>query len=117
LPEIGAEPEAQAGPLVRGSAAGTIAVVSADRGLRQRLASSLAALRWQVSEAQGGAEAMMRLGERGCEAMLLDTWLPDLEAAESADHVRHVLERAAIFAGECPEIAAADVRYRRKARA
>jgi transcriptional regulator of acetoin/glycerol metabolism len=31
---------------------------------------------------------MMRLGERGCEAMLLDTWLPDLEAAEFADHVR-----------------------------
>jgi DNA-binding NtrC family response regulator len=73
---------------LRGGAAGTVIVVSADRGLRQRLASGLAALRWQVREANGGAEAMLRLGACGCEAMLLDTWLPDLEAAEFADHVR-----------------------------
>lgn len=63
-------------------------VVSPDPDLRQRLASSLAGMRWKVREAAGGAEAMLLLEERGAEAMLLDHWLPDLEVEEFTEDVR-----------------------------
>jgi len=66
----------------------TALVVSAEAGLRQRLAESLQGLRWRVREAAGGAEAMLCLEESACEAMLLDGWLPDLEVGEFAAHVR-----------------------------
>ncbi len=66
----------------------SVVVVSADVRLRERLASSLSGLRWRVLEAAGGAEAMMRLEARGCEAMLIDNWLPDLEVHEFTAYVR-----------------------------
>jgi DNA-binding NtrC family response regulator len=66
----------------------TAVVVSADAGLRRRLVKSLEGLRWRVREANGGAEAMLCLEERGSEAMLVDCWLPDLEANEFAAQVR-----------------------------
>jgi DNA-binding NtrC family response regulator len=66
----------------------TAMVVSADAGLRQRLGASLAAQRWRVLEAAGGAQAMEQMEARGVEAMLVDDWLPDLEVGEFAAHVR-----------------------------
>ena len=66
----------------------TVVVVSPDARLRQRLASSLAGLRWWVREASGGAQAMMLLGEQGAEAMVVDHWLPDLEVGEFAEQAR-----------------------------
>ena len=71
-----------------GAAVRTAVVVSADAGLRKRLASSLKGLRWRVREAGGGAEAMLRLEEGACEAMLIDGWLPDLEVREFTAQVR-----------------------------
>jgi DNA-binding NtrC family response regulator len=66
----------------------TVIVVSGDQGLRQGLAGRLADLRWQVREASGGAQAMLLLEECGSEAMLLDSWLADLEVSEFAGQVR-----------------------------
>src|ERR1035438_5465726 len=66
----------------------TVVVVSPDARLRQRLASSLAGLRWWVREARGGAQAMMLLGEQGAEAMVVDHWLPDLEVGEFGEQAR-----------------------------
>jgi DNA-binding NtrC family response regulator len=66
----------------------SVVVVSVDAGLRQRLAAILSASRWNVREAQGGAEAMMHLDAHGSEAMVIDSWLPDLEVGEFAAHVR-----------------------------
>jgi DNA-binding NtrC family response regulator len=66
----------------------TAMVVSADAGLRQRLGARLAAQRWRVLEAAGGAQAMEQMETHGAEAMLVDDWLPDLEAGEFAAHVR-----------------------------
>ncbi len=57
-------------------------VVSSDEGVRQRLATSLRALRWEVREAAGGAEAMGLLDVQAPAALLLDDWLPDLEVGE-----------------------------------
>jgi DNA-binding NtrC family response regulator len=72
----------------RNVAARSVVVVSTDTGLRQRLAVILAESRWQVCEAQGGAEAMLHLESQHCVAMLIDSWLPDLEVGEFAAHVR-----------------------------
>jgi DNA-binding NtrC family response regulator len=66
----------------------TVVLASADAGLRQRLRSSLTGLRWQVREAAGGAEAMAQLEDTRSEALLVDSWLPDLEVGEFATVIR-----------------------------
>jgi DNA-binding NtrC family response regulator len=66
----------------------TVVLASADAGLRQRLRRSLTGLRWQVREATGGAEAMAQLETSRPEALLVDSWLPDLEVGEFAGQVR-----------------------------
>ncbi|HXC94792.1 MAG TPA: sigma-54 dependent transcriptional regulator [Edaphobacter sp.] len=66
----------------------TVVLASADAGLRQRLRSSLTGLRWQVREAAGGAEAMAQLEDARSEALLVDSWLPDLEVGEFATVIR-----------------------------
>ena len=60
----------------------SVVVASADADLRQRLSRSLTGLRWTVSEAAGGAEAMALIESERPEALLVDSWLPDLEAGE-----------------------------------
>jgi DNA-binding NtrC family response regulator len=70
------------------AAARTVVLASADIGLRQKLKKSLTELRWQVREASGGAEAMAQLEESRAEALLVDSWLPDLEVGEFASVVR-----------------------------
>jgi len=66
----------------------TVVLASADAGLRQRLRTSLVGLRWQVREAGGGAEAMAQLEDSRSEALLVDSWLPDLEVGEFASVIR-----------------------------
>ena len=66
----------------------TVVLASADAGLRQRLKASLTGLRWQVREAGGGAEAMAQLDASQPEALLVDSWLPDLEVGEFAEQIR-----------------------------
>ena len=66
----------------------TVVLASADAGLRERLRASLVGLRWQVREATGGAEAMAQLEASESEALLVDSWLPDLEVGEFASVVR-----------------------------
>ncbi|HZY60989.1 MAG TPA: sigma-54 dependent transcriptional regulator [Edaphobacter sp.] len=70
------------------AAARTVVLASADAGLRERLRQSLTGLRWQVHEAAGGAEAMAQLEDTHPEALLVDSWLPDLEVGEFAGYVR-----------------------------
>jgi transcriptional regulator with GAF, ATPase, and Fis domain len=59
-----------------------VILATADIPLRQRLRDELVQLRWTVFEAGGGAEAMALALEQSPEAMLVDGWLPDLEAVE-----------------------------------
>lgn len=60
----------------------SVVVASADAELRQRLNHCLTGLRWTVREARGGAEAMALVERERPEALLVDSWLPDLEAGE-----------------------------------
>jgi DNA-binding NtrC family response regulator len=70
------------------AAARTVLLASADADLRARLTQELTAMRWQVREAAGGAEAMALLEVEGAEAMVLDSALPDLEVGEFAGEMR-----------------------------
>ena len=64
-----------------------VVLASADAALRQRLRESLTGLRWRVHEAAGGAEALTLLEHQRSDALLMDGWLPDLEAVELAGHI------------------------------
>ena len=66
----------------------SVVLASADRVLRGRLKDSLAGMRWKVREAGGGAEAMAQLEALRPEALLMDSWLPDLEVSEFAGQIR-----------------------------
>jgi DNA-binding NtrC family response regulator len=60
----------------------TALVASADRSFRQRLNEILTGLRWQVREAEGGAEAWTEAEIAIPEAVIVDSWLPDLDHDE-----------------------------------
>ncbi|MGA9070278.1 MAG: sigma-54 dependent transcriptional regulator [Terracidiphilus sp.] len=60
----------------------TALVASADRSFRQRLTETLTGLRWQVREAEGGAQAWAEAESSQPEAIIVDSWLPDLDLAE-----------------------------------
>jgi DNA-binding NtrC family response regulator len=60
----------------------TALVASADRNFRQRLSETLTGLRWQVREAEGGAQAWAEAEAAPPEAVIVDSWLPDLDLAE-----------------------------------
>jgi DNA-binding NtrC family response regulator len=89
------------------STARTAVLVSSDAAFRQRLRSALSDLRWQVREAAGGAETLAYLDASPAEAVILDSWLPDLEIHEFVDEFRKVhpetdlIMADASLAGEC----------------
>ncbi len=60
----------------------TVLITSPDTSFRQKLKGVLEGLRWRVEEASGGAEALLYLNNHDCVAMILDSWLPDLEVSE-----------------------------------
>jgi DNA-binding NtrC family response regulator len=60
----------------------TAVIASADRSFRQRLSETLTGLRWHVREAEGGADAWTQAHAAAPEALIVDTWLPDLDLAE-----------------------------------
>jgi DNA-binding NtrC family response regulator len=60
----------------------TAVVASADRSFRQRLSEILTGLRWQVREAESGAQAWGEAEIATPEAIIVDSWLPDLDLAE-----------------------------------
>ena len=60
----------------------TAVVASADGNFRQRLSEILTGLRWQVREAEGGAQAWAEALATPPEAVIVDSWLPDLDLAE-----------------------------------
>ena len=60
----------------------TALVASADLNFRQRLSEILTGLRWQVREAETGAQAWAEAEATYPEAVIVDAWLPDLDLTE-----------------------------------
>lgn len=67
----------------------TVVIASADTDVRARLSRVLTEMRWRSVEASGAAEAAIHLDAARPEALLLDTWLPDLEVSEFCRFVEH----------------------------
>ncbi len=59
-------------------------MVSAQRELRSEIITTLTAAHWRTLVVDSGAEALSRLEESGCQVLLLDEVLPDLESGEVA---------------------------------
>jgi DNA-binding NtrC family response regulator len=66
----------------------TALVASADGSFRQRLNHILSGLRWQVREANGGAQAWGEALNSAPHAMVVDSWLPDLDIGEFLNEFR-----------------------------
>jgi DNA-binding NtrC family response regulator len=88
---------------------GRVLVASSDAQVRERV---LQGMEWgsvERMEASGGAQALARLKELPCERVLLDRHLPDLDAVELANFIRHEYpEMEVAWIGE-PGTAAWDV--------
>ena len=76
-----------------------VVVASADAGLRERLRAELAGLRWTVTESTGGADAMAKVEAERPEALVVDSWLPDLEVSEFAGQMGLLYRRDGCAAG------------------
>ncbi len=72
----------------------TVLIVTPDLGQRRQLAVALAELRWRVLEADCGAAAWTQSAETTIEAVLVDSWLPDLELNEFLEEFRRQHPRA-----------------------
>lgn len=70
------------------SCAKTAVLASSDLSFRQRVRETLTGLRWEIREASGGAEALAFLDAAPTEALILDSWLPDLEIQEFVTEFR-----------------------------
>jgi DNA-binding NtrC family response regulator len=57
-------------------------VASANAEFRRSVLQKLESHRWTAEEALGGAEALARVAAGDCRALLLDSWLPDLDVQE-----------------------------------
>ena len=60
----------------------TALLASSDSSFRQRLNATLTGLRWQVREAETGAQAWAETETSVPEAVIIDSWLPDLDVTE-----------------------------------
>ncbi len=68
----------------------SVLLASSDPVVRAPLRAALTAMRWQVEEVGGAAEALARLEHRLPEAVILDRWLPDIEVNELSSLVQQL---------------------------
>jgi DNA-binding NtrC family response regulator len=70
------------------NASASIIVASANEGFRRRVVELLRSTQWSAEEALGGAEALTKIEQGGCQLLLLDRWLPDLDVTELSGIVK-----------------------------
>jgi DNA-binding NtrC family response regulator len=78
----------------------TAILASADASFRQRLQQRLTGLRWQVREAETGAQAWAAADSSVPEAVIVDSWLPDLDVAEFLREFRGSFPRVDVLTSE-----------------
>jgi len=82
----------------------TAVVASADSSFRQRVVEILTGLRWNVREASGGAQAWAETTATPPEAVIVDSWLPDLDLGEFLKDFRGAFPQVdLVTAGAAPE--------------
>lgn len=75
----------------------TAVVASPDPDFRHRVLQALRRTRWTAEEAVGGAAALARLEAGGCQILMLDRWLPDLDVAELVTVVKNCYPQVEVF--------------------
>ncbi|MDE3200372.1 MAG: sigma-54-dependent Fis family transcriptional regulator [Acidobacteriota bacterium] len=86
----------------------TAVVTSADGNFRHRVQQTLTGLRWQVQEATSGAEAWAVSESTLPAALIVDSWLPDLDKSEFLRNFSatfpnvELLNADGTSAGDCP---------------
>jgi DNA-binding NtrC family response regulator len=60
----------------------TAVVAITDASSRERACVMLRGMRWIAQPAQGGADSLAQMQSTHCDAILVDSWLPDLEIRE-----------------------------------
>ena len=78
----------------------TVVIASADGSFRQRIAETLRGLRWQVREVEGGAQAWAEVESAAPEAIIVDSWLPDLEMTEFLKEFRGSFPNVDVITGD-----------------
>jgi DNA-binding NtrC family response regulator len=96
------------------SSARTAVLVSADAAFRERLRSALCELRWRVRETAGGAETLACLEDEPAEAVVLDSWLPDLEIHEFVAEFRKAHPETDLIMADASSAAGAEARGPRR---
>ena len=80
----------------------TALLASADRSFRQRLSQTLTGLRWQVREAETGAQAWAEAEASAPEAVIVDSWLPDLDMSEFLEDFRRSFPKVDLITASGP---------------
>jgi DNA-binding NtrC family response regulator len=75
-------------PLASRTRSRTVILASSDASFRRRVSEVLTGLRWQVHEAEGGAQAWAEASAVVPEAIIVDSWLPDLDVEEFLSEFR-----------------------------
>ena len=82
----------------------TALLASADRSFLERLTQTLTGLRWQVREAETGAQAWAEAEAASPEAVIVDSWLPDLDLNEFVRDFRKSFPKVDLIAASGPGI-------------
>jgi DNA-binding NtrC family response regulator len=82
----------------------TVLVASADRSFLERLSHTLAGLRWQVRAAETGAQAWAEADSSALEAVIVDSWLPDLEMSEFLRDFRRSFPKTDLISASGPAV-------------
>jgi DNA-binding NtrC family response regulator len=80
----------------------TALLASCDSSFLQRLSQTLAGLRWQVHEAGTGAEAWAAAECFTPDAVIVDSWLPDLELGEFLKEFRASYPKVDLLTADGP---------------
>jgi DNA-binding NtrC family response regulator len=80
----------------------TALLASSDSSFRQRLNETLTGLRWQVREAATGAQAWAEAESFLPEAVIVDSWLPDLDLSEFIKDFRASFPKVDLLTAEGP---------------
>jgi DNA-binding NtrC family response regulator len=78
----------------------TALLASADGDFRRRLSGILCGLRWHVREALGGADAWSQAQFALPEAVIVDSWLPDLDCGEFLQDFRSSFPEVALLSSD-----------------
>ncbi len=95
-------PVLPASPSISRLRARTALLASCDSNFLQRLSETLSGLRWQVHEAGTGAEAWAAAECFTPDAVIVDSWLPDLELEEFLKEFRASFPKVDLLTADGP---------------